>query len=97
MLGGHMPNKQGDEHEHKAQNTEHKKQHLILSQEGERPVCVCAAELDGEVGDVPSHWCHPSAQDVLDSSVVVIVCLHGAHHTPHTGRLETSIRFEFHT
>ena len=58
--------------------THHKrarKRHLVLSQQSERTLHARAAELDGKVGDVPTHGCHTSAQDVLDCAVVVMVCL----------------------
>lgn len=58
-----------------SRSMQHAARHLILSQQGERPLRARAAELDGEVGDVPPHGCHASAQDVLHFSVGVIVGL----------------------
>lgn len=63
--------------------------HLVLLQQGERPLCARAVKLDGEVGDVPSHGRHPNAEDVLESSVVVIVSLRARGWRHGTGQVET--------
>lgn len=67
------------------------RRHLKPSKQSERPLRARAAELDGEVGDVPPHGCHPSAQDGLESSVVVIVRLRSkVFNKP--GRVESKVK-----